>query len=53
MATITLKGNEIHTSGELPSIGSVAPAFELVKSDLSLVKSSDLKGSKIVLNIFP
>lgn len=53
MATITLKGNEIHTSGELPSVGSVAPAFELVKSDLSLVKSSDLKGSKIVLNIFP
>jgi len=53
MATITLKGNAIHTLGELPAVGSVAPAFELVKSDLSIVKSSDLKGSKVVLNIFP
>lgn len=53
MATITLKGNEIHTLGELPAVGSSAPAFELVKSDLSLVKLSDLKGSRVVLNIFP
>ena len=53
MATITLKGNAIHTLGDLPAVGSEAPAFELVKSDLSLVKLSDLKGSKVVLNIFP
>ena len=53
MATITLKGNEIHTIGNLPAAGSTAPDFELVKSDLSIVKLSDLKGSKLVLNIFP
>ncbi|GAA3508461.1 thiol peroxidase [Aquimarina addita] len=53
MATITLKGNEIHTSGNLPKIGDKAPDFELVKTDLSSSKLSDYKGSNVVLNIFP
>lgn len=53
MATITLKGNEIHTIGDLPAVGTVAPAFELVKSDLSIASLNDFKGSKVVLNIFP
>jgi thiol peroxidase len=53
MATITLKGNAIHTSGELPQIGANAPDFELVKNDLSRVSLKDFLGSKIVLNIFP
>ena len=53
MATITLKGNTIHTLGELPKPGEKAPDFELVKSDLSKVSLKDFLGSKIVLNIFP
>ena len=53
MATITLKGNTIHTSGELPAIGEKVPDFELVKSDLSRVSLKEFLGSKIVLNIFP
>ena len=53
MATITLKGNEIHTQGELPKVGSDAPLFTLVKSDLSLLSASELKGKKVILNIFP
>ncbi len=53
MATITLKGNEIHTSGTLPEIGQKAPDFELVNTDLSTSKLSDYKGSKVVLNVFP
>ena len=53
MATITLKGNTIHTTGELPTIGSQAPDFTLVKNDLSTSSLSDYKGSKVVLNIFP
>lgn len=52
MANITLKGNAITTIGELPSIGSTAPEFELVKNDLSRVKLSDYSG-RLVLNIFP
>ena len=35
MATVTLKGNQIHTSGNLPKIGDKAPDFTLVKTDLS------------------
>jgi len=53
MATITLKGNTIHTLGNLPSKGTKAPEFELIKNDLSKTKLSDFKGHKLVLNIFP
>ena len=53
MANITLKGNEIHTIGELPKVGSRAPDFSLVKTDLSKVSIADFKGKKIVMNIFP
>ncbi|OHX66764.1 thiol peroxidase [Flammeovirga pacifica] len=53
MAQITLKGNAIQTIGELPAIGSSAPDFSLVKSDLSDIKLSDFAGKKVILNIFP
>jgi thiol peroxidase len=53
MATITLGGNPIHTSGELPKAGSKAPNFQLVKNDLSIATIADFVGSKVVLNIFP
>jgi thiol peroxidase len=53
MATITLSGNAIHTNGNLPTVGSVAPDFKLVKNDLSEVSLSDFKGKKVILNIFP
>jgi len=53
MASITLGGNPIHTSGELPAIGSKAPNFELLKTDLSTATLADFQGSKLVLNIFP
>jgi thiol peroxidase len=53
MATITLKGNQIHTSGTLPAKGSKAPAFKLVRNDLSEVTLDTYAGKKKVLNIFP
>lgn len=53
MATITLKGNTIHTSGELPVVGTKAKDFRLVKNDLSKVSMQDFSGSKLILNIFP
>ncbi|MBQ8424092.1 MAG: thiol peroxidase [Coprobacter sp.] len=53
MATITFKGTPVHTGGELPSIGSIVPHFELVKGNLSLLKSDSLMGKRVVLNIFP
>lgn len=53
MASITLGGNAINTSGELPKVGSKAPDFQLVKIDLSIATLADFAGSKLVLNIFP
>ncbi len=53
MAKITLKGNQIKTSGKLPKVGKKAPKFKLVKSDLSVAKLKDFKGSKLILNITP
>ena len=53
MAKITLKGNPVKISGNLPAKGSKAPDFRLVKSDLSYLKLSELKGKKVVLSIFP
>ena len=53
MADITLGGNPVKTSGELPQAGVQAPDFTLVKTDLSTASLSDFKGSKLVLNIFP
>ncbi len=53
MATITLKGNDIHTAGSLPEVGHEAPLFTLTKTDLSNASLSDFKGKKVILNIFP
>ena len=53
MADITLGGNPIKTSGELPQKGTQAPDFTLVKGDLSTASLSDFRGSRVVLNIFP
>lgn len=53
MADITLKGNTIHTKGNIPAVGTQAPDFTLVKNDLSKTSLSDFKGHRLVLNIFP
>lgn len=53
MAKITLKGNPVNTSGNLPSAGSKAPDFTLVKSDLSNLSLAELKGKKVILSISP
>lgn len=53
MATITLDGNEIHTVGELPAVGSAAPEFTLTSAELGDSSLADYAGKKIVLNIFP
>ena len=53
MTKITLKGNSIHTSGELPKIGSLAKDFKLTANDLTFKTLNDFKGKKLVLNIFP
>lgn len=51
MGKTALKGNPINTNGELPS--GKAPAFELVRQDLSSATLATFAGKKKVLNIFP
>jgi len=53
MATITLKGNQIHTSGSLPPVGGGAPDFRLTKGDLSDASLADFAGKVKILNIVP
>jgi thiol peroxidase len=52
MATITLKGNPIHTLGELPAVGSKLPEVRGTTTTLQDVSVSSYPGKK-VLNIFP
>lgn len=53
MAQITLSGKPVNTVGELPAIGSKAPAFNLIGSDLWVVDAEQFRGKPLVLNIFP
>ena len=53
MAHITLKGNAIHTNGDLPAVGSTAPDFSLVAPDLSDASLATYAGKKKLLNIVP
>jgi thiol peroxidase len=53
MATITFKGNETHTNGELPAVGTTAPEFKLVDGTLGDVSLADYAGKKKLLNIVP
>ena len=53
MATVTLKGNPIHTNGDLPAAGAAAPDFKLTGVDLKDVSLADYKGKKKILNIVP
>ena len=53
MAKITLGGNPINTSSELPKTGTKLVDFKLVKSDLSTATLNDFSGKRLVLNIFP
>lgn len=52
MAEITIKGNTIHTCGDLPEVGSQAPDFILVGKGLAEQSLKDFSGVR-VLNIFP
>ncbi|EGQ74850.1 thiol peroxidase [Actinomyces sp. oral taxon 448] len=53
MTSVTFHGSPAHTIGELPTVGSKAPAFELVGADLGSLTSASLAGRRVVLNIFP
>lgn len=53
MSKVSLKGNPVNTSGELPQNGNEAKNFQLVAQDLTEKSLSDYQGKKKILNIFP
>lgn len=53
MSTTCFHGEPANTVGELPAVGSAAPAFSLTAADLSDLTSESLAGKRVVLNIFP
>jgi len=53
MADITLHGNAVHTTGNLPEIGSSIKNFELVNVDLQSKSNKDFANKRIIFNIFP
>ena len=53
MAKVTLKGNEVNTNSEIVSVGSSAPDFLLVDSDLNNVTLSNFAGKNKILSIVP
>jgi thiol peroxidase len=53
MATVTLQGNPIHTSGDLPAKGGKAPDFRLIDRELNERTLADYAGKRKVLNIVP
>ena len=53
MTYITFKGNSVTTQGALPEVGTQAPDFQLVGTDLEPVSLSDFAGKRVILNIFP
>ena len=53
MATVNLRGNPIHTSGELPEVGAQAPDFTVTGGDLSDVTLDQFAGKQLILNIYP
>lgn len=53
MAIVTLGGNPVNTNATLPTVGSVAPQFQLANNDLAEVSLEDFKGQRVILNIFP
>jgi thiol peroxidase len=53
MAQTKLGENTIHTSGNLPSVGSRAPEFLLAGTDLKEISLKDFKDKNVILNIFP
>lgn len=53
METVYFSGNECHTYGTVPAVGTKAPDFSLVDVDLQKLSLESFPGKKIVLNIFP
>ncbi len=53
MAQITLGGTPTQTSGDLPAVGTTLSNYQFTKHDMTPLSLDDLKGRRVVLNVFP
>lgn len=53
MATTHMKSTPVQTVGDLPEVGAPAPDFTLTGADLSPVTLQELRGRRVILNVFP
>lgn len=53
MATTHMKSTPVQTVGDLPEVGAPAPDFTLTGADLSPVTMQELRGRRVILNVFP
>lgn len=53
MVTTQFKGQPASTVGDIPAVGSKAPDFTLVGTDMSDISLGDYQGQAVLLNIFP
>jgi len=53
MATTALGGTPAHTVGDLPAVGSPAPAYTLADGALANITNADTAGRRTLLSIFP
>ncbi len=47
------QGTPVQLAGEFVRVGDMAPAFELVKTDLTNLSLKEMRGKTVILNIFP
>ena len=53
MSKTAFKGVAVTLNGNTPKVGEQFPNLRLVKADLSVLETKDLKGKKIVFNYMP
>ena len=53
METVFFSGQEVHTYGKVPEVGTKAPEFNLTGKDLKNITLADFAGKRVVLNVFP
>ena len=53
MAEIKLGDTPVHTIGELPLIGTMAPEFKMINHEMKSFSLKDFAGQNVILNIFP
>ena len=53
MSMTKFQGTPVQLAGEFVRVGDMAPAFELVKTDLTNLYLKEMRGKTVILNVFP